>query len=82
MIMDYDPPVKKMSEEFIPHSKLLCSALMSLYSIYFTRNLTAEKWRSDQKLSLIGNPGHLLKPSQTDTVASEYLSVDTLDRWI
>ncbi|XP_063219756.1 membrane-associated protein Hem [Bacillus rossius redtenbacheri] len=82
MIMDYDPPVKKMSEEFIPHSKLLCAALMSLYSIYFTRNLSAEKWRSDQKLSLIGNPGHLLKPSQTDTIASEYLSVDTLDRWI
>ena len=45
MIMDYDPPLKKLSEEFIPHSKLLVSALLSLQHVYLRRNLTAEKWR-------------------------------------
>ena len=43
--MDYDPPLKKLSEEFIPHSKLLVSALLSLQHVYLRRNLTAEKWR-------------------------------------
>nr|CAD7430116.1 unnamed protein product [Timema monikensis] len=82
MIMDYDPPIKKLSEEFGPHAKLLCTALVSLSQIYFGRNLSAEKWRSDQKLSLVGNPGHLLKPSQTDTMSCEYLSLDAMERWI
>jgi NCK-associated protein 1 len=45
MIMDYDPPLKKLSEEFIPHSKLLVSALLSLQNVYLRRNLTADKWR-------------------------------------
>ncbi|PSN55803.1 Membrane-associated protein Hem [Blattella germanica] len=38
--------------------------------------------RSDQKLSLVGNPGQLLKPSQTPTMSCEYLSLDTMERWI
>jgi len=45
MIMDYDPPLKKLGEEFTPHSKLLVSALLSLQQVYLRRNLTAEKWR-------------------------------------
>ena len=38
--------------------------------------------RSDQRLSLVGNPGQLLKPSQTSTMSCEYLSLDTMERWI
>uniref|UniRef100_A0A1B6E8D2 Membrane-associated protein Hem n=1 Tax=Clastoptera arizonana TaxID=38151 RepID=A0A1B6E8D2_9HEMI len=82
MIMDYDPPLKKLSEEFVPHAKLLFTALMSLWPVYLTHNISAEKWRSDQKLSLVGNPGHLLKPSQTDTLSCEYLSLESMERWI
>nr|CAD7393237.1 unnamed protein product [Timema cristinae] len=51
MIMDYDPPIKKLSEEFGPHAKLLCTALVSLSQIYFGRNLSAEKWRSKIEFS-------------------------------
>ncbi|XP_046985633.1 membrane-associated protein Hem-like isoform X3 [Schistocerca americana] len=82
MIMDYDPPIKKLSEEFVPHSKLLCSALMSLSAVYMNRNVTAEKWRADQKLSLVANPGQLLKPAQTESMSCEYLSLDAMERWI
>ncbi|XP_071438650.1 membrane-associated protein Hem isoform X2 [Hetaerina americana] len=82
MIMDYDPPIKKLSEEFVPHNKLLQSALNSLWPVYSSRNLSAEKWRSDQKLSLVGNPGQLLKPLQTDTMSCEYLSLEVMERWI
>ncbi|KAF4526918.1 hypothetical protein B566_EDAN008361 [Ephemera danica] len=82
MIMDYDPPIKKLSEEFIPHSKTLQHALHSLWGTYLGRNLSAEKWRrnlriiidsADQKLSLVGNPGQLLKPSQTETMSFGYM---------
>ncbi|XP_014239900.1 membrane-associated protein Hem [Cimex lectularius] len=82
MIMEYDPPLKKLSEEFVPHTKLLYSALMSLSPIYTSRNLTADQWRSDQKLSLVGNPGQLLKPLQSDTMSCEYLSLESMDKWI
>ncbi|CAB0009496.1 unnamed protein product [Nesidiocoris tenuis] len=82
LIMEYDPPLKKLSEEFVPHSKLLYTALMSLWPVYTSRNLTADKWRSDQKLSLVGNPGQFLKPLQTETMSCEYLSLETIDKWI
>lgn len=82
MIMEYDPPLKKLSEEFVPHTKLLHSALLSLRSVYMNRNLSADKWRSDQKLSLVGNPGQLLKPLQTENMSCEYLSLETMDKWI
>ncbi|KAG8290874.1 Nck-associated protein 1 [Homalodisca vitripennis] len=38
--------------------------------------------RSDQKLSLVGNPGQLLKPSQTETISCEYLALESMERWI
>ena len=65
MIVDYDPPLKKLSEEFVPHSKTLTQALLSLGSIYPRRNLSAEQWRSAQMLSLVSNPGQLLNPAHT-----------------
>lgn len=82
LIMEYDNPVKKLSEEFEPHTKMLFTALISLKGVYFGRNLSADKWRSDQKLSLLANPSQLLKPSQTDTMSCECLSVETMERWI
>lgn len=82
MIIDYDTPVRKLSEEFIPHSRLLTNALMSLSKIYPLRNLSAEKWRELQILSLVGNPAMLLKASKTDTMSCEYVSLETMDRWI
>ncbi|CAD7081544.1 unnamed protein product [Hermetia illucens] len=82
MIIDYDTPIKKLSEEFIPHQRLLCSALKSLVTVYPNRNISAEKWRETQKLSLIGNPAMLLKASRTDTLSCEYVSLEIMDRWV
>ncbi|XP_025425507.1 membrane-associated protein Hem [Sipha flava] len=82
MIVDYEQPVRRLADEFVPHTKLLSGALRSLWPVYVQRNLTADKWRSDQKLSLVGNPAQLLKPSATDTVSCEYLSLETMERWI
>ncbi|QQP35606.1 Uncharacterized protein FKW44_023877, partial [Caligus rogercresseyi] len=53
MILEYDNPLKKLSEEFGPHSQTLTTALLSLAAIYPRRNLSAEKWRSAQMLSLV-----------------------------
>lgn len=82
MIMDFDIPFKKLCEEFVPHSKLLFSALVSLYPIFIPRNVTADQWRSEQKLSLVGNPAALLKPIHSERISCEYLSLDTMERWI
>lgn len=82
LIIDYDQPTRKLSDEFIPHQRLLTNALKSLLQIYPMRNLTAEKWRELQILTLVGNQAALLKPSKTDTMSCEYVSLETLDRWV
>ncbi|XP_065218570.1 membrane-associated protein Hem isoform X1 [Planococcus citri] len=82
MITDFDPPLKKLADEFVPHSKLLLSAAMSLWPVYINRTLSVDKWRSDQKLSFISNPNHLLKPTQTEYTSCEYLSIDVMEKWI
>ncbi|CAL4093232.1 unnamed protein product, partial [Meganyctiphanes norvegica] len=82
LIMDYEHPLKKLHEEFVPHSKLLATALGSLHVLYPRRNLRAEQWRAAQMLSLVSNPSQLLNPAQTDVMPCEYLSLDALERWI
>ena len=82
MVIDYDPPLKKLSEEFVPHTRTLTNALLSLSNVYPRRNLSAEQWRAAQMLSLVSNPSQLLNPAHTDTMPCEYLSLDTLERWI
>ncbi|KAK2193376.1 hypothetical protein NP493_13g01015 [Ridgeia piscesae] len=68
MIIEYEPPIKKLAEEFIPHSKCLMRALMSLQQIYPRRALTAEEWRSAQMLSLLADSTRIMSPAQIDTL--------------
>ncbi|KAG8176652.1 hypothetical protein JTE90_009846 [Oedothorax gibbosus] len=82
LIIDYDIPLKKLSEEFIPHSKLLYQALMSLQQIYPRRSLPVEDWRKSQMLSLVATPSQMLNPAQTETMPCEFLSLDVMERWI
>lgn len=82
MIIDYEVPMKKLSEEFVPHSKLLYQALISLHKIFTMRNLPAEEWRKSQILSLVSNPNSMLNPAQTDVIQCEYLSLDSMERYL
>uniref|UniRef100_A0A8C5X8W2 Nck-associated protein 1 n=1 Tax=Malurus cyaneus samueli TaxID=2593467 RepID=A0A8C5X8W2_9PASS len=81
MIVDYENPLKKMMEEFVPHSKV-CNALISLQMVYPRRNLSADQWRNAQLLSLISAPSTMLNPAQSDTMPCEYLSLDAMEKWI
>uniref|UniRef100_A0A8P4KS43 Nck-associated protein 1 n=1 Tax=Dicentrarchus labrax TaxID=13489 RepID=A0A8P4KS43_DICLA len=82
MIVDYENPLKKMMEEFVPHGKSLSDALISLHMVYPRRNLSADQWRNAQLLSLISAPSTMLNPAQSDTMPCEYLSLDTMEKWI
>ncbi|KAJ8947905.1 hypothetical protein NQ314_008529 [Rhamnusium bicolor] len=82
MIMDYDVPFRKLCEEFVPHSRLLAQAINSLIPVYIPRNVSADKWRSEQKLTLVGNPALLLKPVISDRMSCEFLSMDTMEKWV
>lgn len=82
MILDYEIPMKKLSDEFIPHSKLLSQALLSLHQIFPMRTITANEWRKSQILSLVANPTQLFNPVQTDNIQCEYLSLDQLEKWL
>ncbi|KAK6011243.1 hypothetical protein OSTOST_23682, partial [Ostertagia ostertagi] len=82
MILDYEHPLKKLSEDLGPLNRLISSALSSLSPVYLRRNITANTWRNAQILSLTANPHQILYAAQTDTIACEYLSLDVMDRWI
>uniref|UniRef100_A0A6Q2ZHZ6 NCK associated protein 1 like n=1 Tax=Esox lucius TaxID=8010 RepID=A0A6Q2ZHZ6_ESOLU len=82
MLMEYEQPMKKLTEEFGPHTKAVTEALLSLQMLYPRRNLPAEQWRSAQLLSLLSAPAAMLDPTPCDTTACEYLSVEVMERWI
>lgn len=82
MLMEYDHPWKKLTEEFGPHTRSVTTALLSLKMVYPRRNLPAEQWRSAQLLSLLSAPAAMLDPACCDTMACEYLSMEVMERWI
>ncbi|KAG6921263.1 NCK associated protein 1 like, partial [Chelydra serpentina] len=82
MVLEYDTPLKKLTEEFGPHTKAVTSALLSLHFLFARRNQSAEQWRSDQLLSLISNSATMLSPASSDVMACEYLSLEVIERWI
>uniref|UniRef100_A0A663EPJ4 NCK associated protein 1 like n=1 Tax=Aquila chrysaetos chrysaetos TaxID=223781 RepID=A0A663EPJ4_AQUCH len=82
MVLEYDHPLKKLMEEFGPHTKAVTSALLSLHFLFARRNQGAEQWRSDQLLSLLSTTGTMLSPASSDTMACEYLSLEVMERWI
>uniref|UniRef100_A0A8C7H5Y8 NCK associated protein 1 like n=1 Tax=Oncorhynchus kisutch TaxID=8019 RepID=A0A8C7H5Y8_ONCKI len=82
MFMEYEQPIKKLTEEFGPHTKGVTEALLSLQMLYPRRNLPAEQWRSAQLLSLLSAPASMLDPACCDTMACEYLSLEVMERWI
>lgn len=82
LIVDYESPLKKLSEDFGPVHRLIRQALMSISGIYKRRNISAEEQRASAMISLAANPAELLYVAQTNTCACEYLSVDLMNRWI
>nr|CAD2205051.1 unnamed protein product [Meloidogyne enterolobii] len=82
MIVDYEQPFKKLSEDLGLSYRVISSALESLKETYFRRNISAEQQRDSAMISLTANPRHMLYAAQTNTIACEYMSLDTMDRWI
>ncbi|KAG9340612.1 hypothetical protein JZ751_021168 [Albula glossodonta] len=82
MILEYDHPWKKLTEDFGPHTKSVTEAVLSLQLVYPRRNLPAEQWRSAQLLSLLSAPAAMLSPACCDTIPCEYLPMEVMERWI
>ncbi|CAN7942635.1 unnamed protein product, partial [Ixodes hexagonus] len=55
---------------------------LSLQQVFPRRNLTADEWRKSQMLSLLVSPAQMLTPAQTETMPCEYLSLETMERWL
>ncbi|NXA43326.1 NCKPL protein, partial [Eudromia elegans] len=84
MVLEYEQPLKKLPEEFGPHTKAVTNALLSLCPLFERRNQGAERWRSEQLLSLLSATGSMLSPVTSDAVSApcEYLSLEVMERWI
>ncbi|XP_057254831.1 nck-associated protein 1-like, partial [Pezoporus wallicus] len=82
MVLDYEHPLKKLMEEFVPHTKALSGALLSLHPLFMRRSQDAEHWGREQGLSLLSTPGAMLSPCTSDCMPCEYLSLEVMERWI
>ncbi|XP_067880679.1 nck-associated protein 1-like [Heterodontus francisci] len=82
ILLEYDHPFKKLTEEFTPHWKLITDALLSMQILFPRRNLKAEQWRSAHLLSVISVPNNMLTPAVSETMQCEYLSLEVMERWI
>ncbi|CAG0916090.1 unnamed protein product [Notodromas monacha] len=85
MVQDFDTPLKKLSEEFFTHTKLLLQALTSLREVFPKRNFTADLARNMMLFSLLNNPANMLQPADrelTPCCYTECLSIETVERWI
>ena len=70
LVIDYDSPLKRLCDDFVPHRRTLLAAVGSFSSVYGRRNLSADQMRNAQLLSLSADPRQLLHVAQTDTVCT------------
>ncbi|CAL1535111.1 unnamed protein product [Lymnaea stagnalis] len=82
MFLEYDPPMKKLAEEFVPHSRQLLPALLSLQKVYPKKIFSAENLRKYNILAIFTEPTKLAIIPDPETIPCEYLSLNTLDKWI
>lgn len=82
MLLDYESPLRKLHDDFVPHSKCVARALLSLTDLHQRRNVAAENWRSAQCLNLLAEPHKISTTALVDTMACEILSLETMERWI
>lgn len=83
LIQDYEHnPLRKLVEDFAVHNRSIHGAIMSLMQIYPQRNMPADNWRAGSLFSIINSPAQMLNPAQTDKMPCEYLSLETMEKWI
>jgi len=82
MVVEFEHPLRKLTEEFASHSRTLTSAVLSLLQVYPQRAMTAESWRTSSLFNIVANPAQMLNPAQTDKMQCEYISLESLERWI
>ena len=64
------------------HFQIVAQAVLSLGKILIRRNLPADQFRSQQILSISGNPTVILNPNLSGELPCETLSLETITRWI
>lgn len=82
MIIDYENPLKRIAEQFVPHQQRVSTALHSVHELYVRRNSTGEQWRQSQIVSIISVPPQMLNPVTSTSPPVEYLSLETIQKWI
>ncbi len=64
------------------YPQVVLQALMSLPKIYLNRNLPADQLRKQNVLSLSQAPQLMLQPTLSGNLPCEFLSLETIHRWI
>jgi len=82
IIQDYEDPIKKLCEDITPYSRTIHSAVLSLIQVYSQRNKTADVWRSAYLFNLTAAPAQMLNPAQSEKLQCEYISLESLEKWI
>ena len=68
MLVDFDTPLKKLYEDFLPISKPLSDALESLRPVFDRRYLSVEAMRKDSYMNILQNPAKVQRVSSAGGV--------------
>jgi NCK-associated protein 1 len=83
LIMDFDTnPMKKLIEDFVPHSKLVYAALQSLTNVYKFRNSTSNDLRHNLIFNFTCQYNLATQPSFRENIYLDCLSFEQIERWI
>uniref|UniRef100_A0A8C3NI27 Uncharacterized protein n=1 Tax=Geospiza parvula TaxID=87175 RepID=A0A8C3NI27_GEOPR len=85
MVLEYEHPLKKLPEEFGPHTKAVSSVLLSLGHWGDHSRLgmgTRGQWYGDTGTRVLGAQGTVTWWHCCPQMACEYLSLEVMERWI
>ncbi|CAF1393608.1 unnamed protein product [Rotaria magnacalcarata] len=82
MIIDYEQPLRKLHDEFVPHVRSIGDAIQSLSPVYDRRTCKVSDWRAKNLLSLLATSQTVHLMDTSEILPCEYLSQETIERWI
>lgn len=82
LLTEYDQALRKLQEDFLPHTHMVNQALLSLLPVLDQRYQSADLLRKTNFLSIIHNPSQMARPADVETVHLSTIPLSKIVRWV